>query len=162
MVTFGEDINVLSPIEMNRFETNRKNFWLLPVSVIIGIGCGYYGIKDFEFSIQSFALVGVGFFMTIGIPIYALLYQKKIEINHIDKYVEIYYPMLKRRIHLKYDQINKVRVLKNINASQGMTYDEITIFSTKHKVKMKSNEITFFDSLENKLKHEFKNKIEIL
>lgn len=147
---------------MNRFETNRKNFKLLPISIIIGIGCGYYGVKDFEINIQSFALVGVGIFMTLGIPIYAILYQKKIEINHIDKYVEVFYPILKRRVQIKYEQIDKVRILKNINASQGMTYDEITIFSEAHKVKMKSNEITFFDSLESKLKHEFKDKIEIL
>jgi hypothetical protein len=147
---------------MNRFETDRKNFWLLPVSIIIGIGCGYYGIKDFEFKLQSVALLCGGIFMAIGIPIYALLYQKKIEINHKEKFVEIFYPVLNKRIHLRYEQVDKIRILKNINASQGMTYDEITIFSKEHKVRMKSNEFTFFDSLENKLKHEFKDKIEIL
>lgn len=147
---------------MNRYETNRKNFWLLPISIIIGIGCGYYGINDFECSLQSFVLVGVGIFMTFGIPIYAILYQKKIEINHIDRFIEIFYPVLKRRIHLSYEQIDKIRILKNINASQGMTYDEILIFSNNNKVKMKSNEITFFENLESKLKHEFKDKIKIL
>jgi hypothetical protein len=147
---------------MNRFETNRKSFWLIPISIIIGIGCSYIGVKNFEVNIQSFALLGVGFFMTLGIPIYAILYQKKIEINHTDRFIEIFYPVLKKRIHLNYEQIDKVRILKNIYASQGMSYDEITIFSKEHKVKMKSNEITFFESLESKLKHEFKDKIKIL
>ena len=130
---------------MNRFDTNRKYFNLLPISILIGIGCFDYGIKKFDFNIQQLFLISSGIFMALGIPIYALVFQKKIEVNHIEKYVEIYYP-----------------ILKNINDSNGMTHDETIIISKENKVKFASNEITFFESLESKLKHELKNKIEIL
>lgn len=147
---------------MTNFETNKKNFKLLPISIVLGVGCLIYGAKDFEFKLQPLFLIAVGIFLAIGIPIYAIAYQKQIEINHKEKFISVLYPILKKRVRLTYDQINKIRILKNIYASQGMYYDEIIIYADKHKIKMKSNEMTSFSSLENKLKHELKDKIEIL
>ena len=70
----------MPPIIMNRFDTNRKNFKLLPISILIGIGCLYHGIKKHDFYIQQLFLIGCGVFMPLRIPIYALAFQNKIEI----------------------------------------------------------------------------------
>lgn len=138
---------------MNRFETERKNFWLLPISIIIGIGSCYVGIKE-----QTLILIGFGLFMALCFPIFAWSHQMKIELNPIERYIHIFYPILKKNIHLKYDQIEKIYIRKNIYGNPGV-YDEITIFSKKQKVNIKSDEIKFFSDLENKIKHELNDKL---
>ncbi len=146
---------------MNTFETNRKNFRLLPISIIMGIGSFYYGFNIASFSLQKLFLIAGGFFFSIGIPLYALLSQKRIDINHLTKNIVIFYPILNRRINFPYDQIDSVKILKNIYDSKGMYHDEIIIISKQRKIKFVSNEFAFYNSLENKLKHELKDKIEM-
>jgi len=151
----------LEPIEkMNKFETNKKNFWLLPISIIIGIGSLYFGLKDFDFEREPILLVAFGIFMLIAIPIYAVLYQKKIEVNSVEKFIEICYPFLKRRTRVTFNSVDRILIRQNVYTKPGVR-DEITIYFGKTKITLKSDEISFFSNLKGKLKHEFKDKIEI-
>ena len=147
---------------MNKFETNKKNFRLLPISIIMGIGGFYYGFNhDSKSFLQNIFLIVFGFFFSIGIPLYAILSQKRVEINHLTKNIVIFYPVLNIRINLLYDEIEKVKILKNVYDSNAMYHDEIILISKQRKIKFISNEYTFYSSLENKLKLELKDKIEM-
>jgi len=127
----------------------------------MGIGCFYYGFNINSFSLQKLFLIAFGFFFSIGLPLYAVLSQKRIDINHLTKNIVIFYPILNRRINFSYDQIDRVKILKNIYDSYGMSHDEIILISKQRKIKFVSNEFAFYNSLENILKHELKDKIEM-
>ncbi|MEN8121139.1 MAG: hypothetical protein ABFS35_12360 [Bacteroidota bacterium] len=77
-----------------------------------GAGLVSLVVGGFEMEIQYLFLTGSVFLIAIILVFYDLIYQKQIEVNQIDKYIEVYYPIIKKRIKLTFDEIIKVEVIK--------------------------------------------------
>lgn len=127
-----------------------------------GAGLVSLVVGGFEMEIQYLFLTGSVFLIAIILVFYDLIYQKQIEVNQIDKYIEVYYPIIKKRIKLTFDEIIKVEVIKNIREEDGRYRDDLIIISRRHRLKFSSDYIEYFGSLESKLKYELKSKVEVL
>ncbi len=139
----------------------KKKHKLLALIILVGSGLVLLASLGFRVELEYLFLTIIVFIIALILAFYDLIYQKQIEINQIDKYIEVYFPIIRKKNKLMFDEIIKVEVIKNISEEDGGCRDDLIIISRSHRLKFSSSHMEYFDSLVNKLKYELKSKVSV-